>query len=150
MRTVKAYTLRTEGDTQLSKNFKVKEFRSRTHPFVIVNYELCEILQQLRDYFNKPINVNSGYRTTSHNTSVGGSYNSAHLIGCAADISMSSVKAEQIAQAAERMFGQKINIGLHTKENYVHIDTVYRGNWYKENLSNKVKTFTPISYPGVK
>lgn len=141
MKTVKIYNIKTEGSLQISANFKVREFKSRTHEFVLINYELLDKLQKLRDYLKAPININSGYRTTSHNNSVGGSYNSAHLIGCAADISSPAFSANQIAIELQNLFGKEVAIGLHTKENYVHVDVLYRGNWYKESLSNKVDTF---------
>ena len=48
---------------------------------------LCEkVLQPLRDEFNAPIIVNSGYRSQQVNKAVGGVPTSMHLIGCASDI----------------------------------------------------------------
>lgn len=137
---VYSYFLKTEGNLNLSENFKVKEFKSRTNTTVFVDFEIVRILQGIRDYLGVPINVNSGYRTQAHNTSVGGSTNSAHLIGCAADISC-KLPAIEIAKAAYKLYGKGIAIGLHTNENYVHIDTLYRGNLYAETLSNKVDKF---------
>lgn len=49
--------------------------------------KLCEnILQPLRDRWGKPIVVSSGYRSWALNQKVGGSKNSDHMYGCAADI----------------------------------------------------------------
>lgn len=138
---VEAYLLATDGETRLTNNFKVKEFKSRGESQVFISRPLVEVLQQIRTYIGYPININSGYRTMTHNTSVGGSKNSAHLIGLAADISSPNVSASQIAHVACGLFGKTIAIGLHTDYNYVHIDILYPGNWYKNSLSNKVVSF---------
>lgn len=141
MISVNGYFLASEGNRQLTKNFKVNEFKSRNCQVTFIQTELVDILQKLRTKLNTPVNVNSGFRTYTHNKAVNGSTNSAHLLGCAADISTSKYSAEQLAKELYNMFGNKIAIGLHTKENYVHIDTIYRGNFYKETLSNKVSKF---------
>ena len=126
---------------QLTKNFKVGEFHSRNYSQIFVEQELLEKLQTLRTYLGYAVEVNSGYRTQAHNEAVGGSSNSAHLWGCAADIHTNRIKSPELAQVLQTLFGKQIAIGLHTAENYCHLDTVYRGNWYKEKVSNKVDTF---------
>lgn len=131
----------TEGEKSVSTNFKVKEFKSRTCPVVFIDGELIRVLQGLRTVLGCPINVNSGYRTEAHNKAVGGSTNSAHLLGKAADISCVNIPAKKVAEIAYRTYGKQIAIGLHEKENYVHIDVLYRGNFYKESVKNKVNKF---------
>lgn len=131
----------SDGEKSVSTNFKVKEFKSRTCPVVFIDGELIRVLQGLRAVLGCPINVNSGYRTETHNKAVGGSTNSAHLLGKAADISCGTIPAKKVAQIAYRTYGKQIAIGLHEKENYVHIDVLYRGNFYKEKVANKVKVF---------
>lgn len=49
------------------------------------------VLQPLRDWYGKPIKVNSWYRTPQVNVAVGGSTTSYHLTGKAADIDTDSV-----------------------------------------------------------
>jgi hypothetical protein len=44
------------------------------------------ILEPIREYFDKPIHIISGYRCAALNKRVGGSKSSQHLIGQAADI----------------------------------------------------------------
>lgn len=133
--------LATEGEKSVSTNFKVKEFKSRTCPVVFIDGELIRVLQGLRAVLGCPINVNSGYRTETHNKAVGGSTNSAHLLGKAVDISCGNIPAKKVAEIAYRTYGKQIAIGLHEKENYVHIDVLYRGNFYKESVKNKVNKF---------
>lgn len=45
-----------------------------------------EILDPLREWYKKPINVNSGYRSQKLNKAVGGVFTSLHQYGYAADI----------------------------------------------------------------
>ena len=47
----------------------------------------AQMIQDLRDWYGKPLNVNSWYRTPAFNKRVGGSSTSAHLDGRAADLS---------------------------------------------------------------
>ena len=52
----------------------------------LMDKELLEMLDDVRDKFDKPIHINSGYRTPQHNEDVGGTENSSHLKGLAVDI----------------------------------------------------------------
>lgn len=47
------------------------------------------VLEPARERLGKPITVNSGFRCTVHNKTVGGVYNSQHVSGQAADVSSS-------------------------------------------------------------
>ncbi len=62
-------------------------------PFIVDNLKmLCEkVLQPIRDHFNLPVTVVSGYRSANVNRAVGGQYNSQHLLGKAADIEIVGV-----------------------------------------------------------
>ena len=53
---------------------------------------VSNVLDPLREAFGKPIIVNSGYRSTLLNNSVGGAKNSQHTRGEAADITAEDVK----------------------------------------------------------
>lgn len=60
---------------------------------------LCSILlEPIRTLLEKPIIINSGFRTAEVNKSVGGVYNSRHLSGCAADISLKNISTSDIAK----------------------------------------------------
>ena len=52
--------------------------------------DILEMLDQARDKYDKPIKITSGYRTEKHNDKVGGTPNSIHLKGLAADIACAS------------------------------------------------------------
>jgi zinc D-Ala-D-Ala carboxypeptidase len=60
---------------------------------------LCQkILQPLRDNLGKPIKVTSGYRSPILNKAIGGSTNSQHTLGQAADIIVPGLTARQICR----------------------------------------------------
>ena len=65
-----------------------KGLDNRPPPFVIENLTLlCQnILEPVRMHFNAPVKVTSGYRSPDVNVAVGGSRNSDHTRGMAADI----------------------------------------------------------------
>ena len=48
--------------------------------------ELLEVLDDLREFYGKPIRITSGFRCAELNRLVGGSPTSAHVIGYAADL----------------------------------------------------------------
>lgn len=52
----------------------------------LMDSKILEMLDQVRDKFDKPITINSGYRTEAHNKEVGGTEHSSHLKGLAVDI----------------------------------------------------------------
>lgn len=61
---------------------------NRPPPFVIENLTLLciNVLEPVRNHFNAPVKVTSGYRSPDVNVAVGGSRNSDHTRGMAADI----------------------------------------------------------------
>ena len=77
------------GDkTALTKNFTKSEFECPCGcGQQSVDTELAEKLQLIRDKVNRPLKITSGYRCITHNASkaVGGSPNSKHRYGMAAD-----------------------------------------------------------------
>lgn len=84
--------------TRLTNNFTLEEFiKSNTAKNKnidnIPNLEQTEniknianLLQIIRDVYKKPIHISSGFRSKELNKEVGGSVNSQHLEGSAADI----------------------------------------------------------------
>lgn len=91
------------NDIQLSPHFKLSEFtRSSTATArhidnspseeIVKNLKfLCEhILEPLRQHFNTPIIIGSGYRCSKLNAAVGGVKTSNHQYGYAADLHLPS------------------------------------------------------------
>lgn len=59
----------------------------------------AELLEQVRALLNKPILVNSAFRSKPVNDAVGSKDSSQHRIGCAADIRVPGMTPKQVVQA---------------------------------------------------
>ena len=131
----------------LSKNFKVKEFQCHDgSEVVLIDSDLVEKLQALRDYLGKPISIVSGYRTESYNASCGGAKGSYHLKGMAADIFCKGVKPIIIALWAEMNGMGGVGLYLNRSQEFVHIDT--RQNKYywinRSGTNTAIPTITDL------
>ncbi len=77
---------------KLVKNFSLSEMackdKNRTLVFSPELVEHAQRMQKLREWYNKPMIVNSWYRTEEYNKSVGGSSKSQHLKGTATDVAL--------------------------------------------------------------
>ena len=83
------------SNAKLSEHFVLGEFTKSNYPEVynipsheaIANLKrVCVWLEVLRERYNEPIRINSGYRSPQLNRKVGGAATSNHLTGCAVDI----------------------------------------------------------------
>ena len=119
---VYAYSKSKQGNLQLSRNFKVKEFACKDGSDVVfIAPKLVVILQSIRDYFNKPVNINSAYRTPTHNKKVDGVKYSQHTYGMAADIVVKGEKPEDVAAVARKFLGNnKGGVGIYST--FTHVD----------------------------
>ncbi len=107
------------NNIQISKNFKLREFQcTDSGSLVKLDSGLLNKLQLLRDKLNNPVNITSGYRTLECNKRVGGSSNSYHMKGMAADIYSPGYTPAEIAKVAE-VVGFT---GIGTYSNFVHVD----------------------------
>ena len=118
---IHAYSKEKDGERKLSENFKVKEFASTdgSDPIFIAP-ELVEVLQKIRTHFNKSVTINSGFRTATRNSGVGGAKYSQHLYGTAADIVVSGIAPKDVAEYAEKLMPNTGGIGIYS--NFTHID----------------------------
>jgi hypothetical protein len=95
----------------LSKNFTLSEMvksetalrhdMDNTPPQEVISnlQELAvNVLQPVRDHFDKGVKVNSGYRSPDVNAKVGGSRTSDHCRGMAADIEIPGVPNAELAE----------------------------------------------------
>jgi hypothetical protein len=96
--------------TQLTKNFSLEEMvksetalrhdmENKPGPDELNNLlQLCaNVLQPVRDHYQKGVKVNSGYRSPDVNAKVGGSRTSDHTRGMAADIEIPGVPNADLA-----------------------------------------------------
>ena len=129
---IKQYSLAKDGAKQLSPAFKVREFRCRDgSDAIMIDQTLVVLLQAIREHFNKPITITSGYRTAAHNAAVGRAKSSQHLLGRAADFYVEGVPVATVAAYAETLLSGRGGIGRYPKDakhparktGWVHIDT---------------------------
>ena len=77
---VKEYSLKRDGNQKVSADFRVREFRCKDgSDKILLSPETVKIIQSVRDYFGKPVTINSAYRTPQYNKKVGGASNSQHV-----------------------------------------------------------------------
>ena len=85
---------------------------------------LCESLEAIRAVIQKPIIIVSGYRTEKHNRAMGGSRNSQHLQGKAADIMVDGMSGFELAKIVKRLISDKKIIcgGVGEYSHFCHYD----------------------------
>ncbi|WP_459384561.1 D-Ala-D-Ala carboxypeptidase family metallohydrolase [Arthrobacter humicola] len=111
----------------LSKNFTVKELASAEgtpSPIARISPELVRVLQAIRDKAGRPVLVDAGYRPSGF-ASAGADTESRHTSGQAADIRVSGMPGEQLAQLAIDAAGPELAIGVASDG--IHVDV--RGSW---------------------
>ena len=123
---------------KLTNNFSLEEFECKCGckmpEFVKKNVaELAENLQVLRDEVGR-LDLTNAYRCKAHNADVGGSVNSQHLLGKAADIKSSYFTPSEIAKTTDDMMKNETfkigGIGIYNT--FTHVDTRgSRARWSK-------------------
>ena len=97
--------------------------------------ELAENLQVIRNIYGK-INLTNAYRCKDHNTDVGGSANSQHLKGKAADIKSSDINPEDMAAIVDDLMkSENFKLGgVGIYNTFTHVDIRgTRARWSKTN-----------------
>lgn len=128
---------------KISSNFKSTEMDCKGKKCcsnTLIDKQLINYLQKIRNHFNKPITINSGYRCAIHNEAVGGARYSKHIQGKAADIVVKGVKPAEVAKYCESI-GIK-GIGLYGT--FTHIDTRSKKSFWKGSNQSYVSTFGGI------
>lgn len=81
-------------DDQITEHFTLREFaNSKDGNAIIINADTVlfwHCLEVFRQWYNRPMNITSGYRTVAFNREVGGASNSYHPKGLAADFLLPS------------------------------------------------------------
>jgi len=114
---------------QVTKNFKLSEleFSDQVPPELIANaVELLQNLQIIRDHFQKPIIIISGYRSPTRNEAVGGAKKSQHMEAKAADIKINGIPTQELYSRIDKLMSQgKIKVGglgFYPDQGFVHYD----------------------------
>ena len=113
--------------THDTKNFKLSEFTCKCGcGFNNVDQRLISMCQEIRDFLNIPVRINSACRCEKHNAKVGGVKGSYHTKGLAADLSC-SLGGKAIFDTIQKLRNEKklkdlSYYILYKKKNFVHID----------------------------
>ena len=117
-------------DKQLTKNFKLSEFKCRDGTQVpdelIENVQLlAENLQVLRDKIDRPITVISGYRSPKYNRKIGGARKSQHMKASAGDIIVRGMKPDDVRAEILTLIkeGKMAKGGVGRYTTFTHYDT---------------------------
>lgn len=99
--------------------FKRKEFACKCGcGFDTVDAVLLEALIAIREHFGHPVVVTSGCRCERHNALVGGSSNSQHKKGRAADIIVKSTSPALVAD-----YARDLGLSVGEYDTFTHIDS---------------------------
>lgn len=97
--------------TQLSDHFSLEELiysdlavrhgiDNNPNGDIVVNLtRLAKLLERVRLLLNKPIHINSAYRSPEVNNLLGSKPTSQHCLGCAADIKVGNMTPDQVVKA---------------------------------------------------
>lgn len=145
---VKKYSLKKDGEKKLSKNFRVREFKCKDgSDEILIDSKLVNLLQHIRNELGTSLTINSGYRTPTYNKQIGGSSNSQHTKGTAADVCADGVDPLIIAWIADKYLDDAggVELGSYGIKNsgYVHVD-VRTGRW-RAVKAYSFKTYTTYS-----
>lgn len=107
----------------LSNNFSRWEFQCKCGCGEnTVDSELLQVLEGIRENFGgMVVTVKSGHRCFEYNVSIGGSFDSQHLRGRAADIAILGCPAALVQRYLKNAYPGQYGIGSYTR--FTHIDT---------------------------
>lgn len=109
-----------EDNVRVSEHFKANEFACKDGTDnILIDSQLIETLEKIRNHFGAPTTINSGFRTVKHNRNVGGAKASYHCKGMAADIVVKGHSAKEVAKYADGILDKG---GVIRYTNFVHID----------------------------
>lgn len=137
--TIFAFKKSEDGATNLTDNFKVREFACKDGSDVVfINCMLPLVCQAVRNWFGKAFTPNSAYRTAEHNKAVGGVAHSYHVSGRAVDIpTPQGSTPKELYDFLDKLCGNSFEIGLY--------------NWgCHVAITDGKKRFTDSSYKGSK
>lgn len=119
---------KADFERNITVNFKIKEFACKDNtPYLDIDIDNVEILQDIRNIKNIPIIIVSGFRSQNHNIICGGAKSSKHLTGDAIDFRFANEDAGRLIDSALTLFYKhKIKgIGLYVNrgnKDYIHFD----------------------------
>lgn len=121
---------------KVSEHFTISEFKCTDNSRVVVlNKALIDVLETIRKHFNKPVIINSGYRTVAYNSQLkNSSPKSQHTHGNAADIRIPGITPLALYNFINSFYRNSLGLGLY--DTFVHVD-VRDGNGRWDYRSKK-------------
>ena len=112
-------------DHQVSKNFRLSEFRPGEHAYDLIRLcpRLVNVLEEIRARAGgQTLEVISGYRPPVYNRKLGSLSNSTHVDGIAADITSEYVSVSELYDICDRIIGERGGVGYYPTQGFVHVD----------------------------
>lgn len=113
-----------------NKYFTAKEFKCKCGKCQSIEPpdKLIDILCEIREHYNKPLIINSGYRCKEHNAKIGGAPLSRHTFGDAVDFIVKDIKTLDlynyiIEKYGDGAYGIAKRISSNPYAGFVHFDT---------------------------
>ena len=121
--------LNSTNNINIAPHFNLSEFSCPCCNCVMLHPKLLAKLEKLRKMLERPVYINSGYRCSKYNQKVGGTVNSYHRIGLAADIKVKDINLIELLDYAEEIDFN--GIGFYEKKNFLHLDVrpTKRSRW---------------------
>lgn len=138
---VQTFSLKNDGDTMLTGNFKIREFRCKDgSDTILTDVDFVKNkLQKIRDWAAAPIIINSAYRTETYNKKIGGAAHSYHVRGQAYDIVVKGKTLDEVCRFAESI--GVLGIIRYPNKGFVHIDSRTQKYYSKDSGKSSCKTF---------
>lgn len=116
-------TLVVNSSELVSPHFRRRELACRCCGTCLVDPWLLITLELLRARIARPLTISSGFRCPDHNRAIGGSPQSQHLAGRAADVQAPGLNSLQLAMAAEQIpYLARGALGLYSDSPHLHLD----------------------------
>lgn len=121
------------------------ENRRSAEEYRIALKATAEMLQVIRDHYNRPVVVHSAFRSAALNKAIGGAARSQHLTGQAADFHVDGVPLREvfdwIRSESGIAFGQLILEGPSGHPTWIHLSL--GPPWRSTRRSGQVLTWSP-------
>ena len=108
-------------------NFRESEFVCRHCGQVEMDPDFMHRLQGLRNRFNKPMTITSGYRCPEHPIEAAKASPGAHTTGKAADVAVQGAEAHRLLAISLELNFTGIGVQQKGEKRFLHLDTLNEG-----------------------
>jgi len=108
---------------RVGKYFIAYEFSCPHCGECLIDTNLVELLDNIREKIKSPLIITSGFRCEEHNKKIGGAPKSKHLLGIASDIIAPKLTVKELFRITENILGNRGGLGYYPARGFIHIDT---------------------------